>query len=150
MLDVNVGEDRDIQRIYLFAIAKRSRAFSFDQAFVADIGIDPLIDPYEARAARFGDRKRADRAVGKQIDAEGDVDGIGNPRRDRGHSGDDLRSYLVRLQEGDVAMIFKNDPIHSALDERVGIGERSIDDARHRLAAIARRARKRWQMDIAD
>ena len=94
--------------------------------------------------------KGRDRGVGEHVDAdrlaELAADAVGDDR----HVGRCLRSDVVRLGEGHVAMILDDHAVAAAIEIGARIVEAALIDRLDRLAVIARRAGKRREVDDAD
>ncbi len=109
-----------------------------------------MVDPDETRTARLSYRQGADSSVGEQVDADGDADSLPDGGCNHGHCGNDLRTDIRGLQEWNIAVVLDDHAVHAAFLIDLGVGNRASDDRRHILLAIARGARQRRQMNIAD
>ena len=120
VLDVSVRENLHALRLKRAPIAHRFRSRAFDQAFVGDIGVGPLIDANETRARCARNRQSVQGRVGQHVDPDRQPgcspDAVGGDR----HMRRGFRADVLGLRERNVAVVLDNE----AVEPSVGISSR--------------------------
>jgi hypothetical protein len=150
MFDVSVRENADAPRLKRAPIAHRFRGGAFDQAFVGDIGVGPLIDAHEMRACRARDRQRLEGGVGQDINPDRQSgrgpEAIGRDRHMRPSFGTDVLGFRKR----NVAVVLDDEAVKVSVGVSSRIAKRPRIDRLDAAARIVWRRRQRQKVDDAD
>ena len=96
VLDMHIGEDADLARAQIGAVARGFAGAAFHEALIRDIGVGPLVDAHELRARRLRDRDRLHRAVREHVDADRQRRFAPHRIRHHRHAGGGFRAEIAR------------------------------------------------------
>ena len=132
------------------AVAGGEGGGALDDPLVGDIGVGPLIDPDEAGAGGLRHRERLHGTIGEDVHTGRQTGGPPHRVCHHGHASGGLWAEMFGFGEGDVAVVFNDQPVDTTRAIPLSLGHGEGDDVGDGLAVIAGTAGQRQGVDDGD